>query len=45
MEGKDAPGATEMRWRDPEWQGVKKEEHASPSTDAKARLAITSDLI
>ena len=44
MEIEDAAGAAEVQRRDSEWRGVKKEEHASRSADAKARLGITSDL-
>ena len=38
-------GAAEVRRRDLEWHGVKKEELARPSAIAKAKLGTASDLI
>ena len=33
MEGESVTGAAEVRRRDPEQRGVRKEEHACPSAD------------
>ena len=43
MVGEVMTGAAEVRRRDPEWRGVKKEEYASPSADTKARQGVPSD--
>lgn len=45
MEGEVAAGATEVQRRDAERRGVKREESANHSADAKTRLGISSDQI